>query len=794
MKNKETLPLIPLRDIVVFPHMIIPLFVARVKSVKAIDYAMAHNKNIILATQRIAKIQDPVPKDIYSIGVVADILQILKMTEGTVKVLVEGLCRAKIIHFNAQEEFFQVNINRLITSDQVTKEAEVLYRHSTTLFEQYVRLGQQIPPELVGSLGKIDDPGRFADMVAAHLPLKIKDKQDILGTLELTSRLEKLVRLLEAEIEILKIERRVKGRIRRQMEKSQKEYYLQEQMKAIQKELGKQDDFKSEIDELKDKIKKAKMPKEVNDKALKELKRLEMMPPMSAEATVVRNYIDWLIDLPWQKRTQDKLDIQAVEKILNEDHYGLTQVKERIIEYLAVRKLVDKMKGPILCFVGPPGVGKTSLGRSIARAMGRNFVRLSLGGVRDEAEIRGHRRTYIGALPGRIIQSLKRAGTKNPVFLLDEVDKMSTDFRGDPSSALLEVLDPEQNHSFSDHFLEVEFDLSEVLFITTANILYNIPPPLQDRMEILRIPGYTDYEKTMIAKNFLIPKKLSEHGLTKNNVTFSHNAIRRIIQEYTREAGVRNLDREIATICRKVAKEVAKKGKNTKIRISNKTLLRYLGVPKYRPERTEKISRIGLATGLAWTEFGGELLLTEVIVMDGKGKLILTGKLGDVMQESAQAALSYVRSRSQRLALEKYFYQKKDIHIHVPEGAIPKDGPSAGITMATALVSALTKKPVRNDVAMTGEITLRGRIIAVGGVKEKILAAHRHGISQVILPKDNEKDLRDIPPKIKKHLKIVLVENMDEVLQNALVDFDSIIAKEAMSFPEAFHDISPPPH
>ncbi|OGW13806.1 MAG: endopeptidase La [Nitrospinae bacterium RIFCSPLOWO2_12_FULL_45_22] len=795
MKKVETLPLVPLRDIVVFPQMIIPLFVARAKSIKAIDQAMTDNKNIVLATQKMAKIQEPASKDIYDIGIVGDILQTLKMAEGAVKVLVEGVCRAKILSFTPKEEFFEVNIRRLTPSEEITRGIEALYRHSSSLFEQYARLGQKLPQELVASLIKINDPGHFSDMVIAHLPLKITDKQDILATLDLTQRLEKISQILESEIEILKIERRVRGRIKKQMEKSQKEYYLQEQMKAIQKELGKHDDFKSEIEELKDKIKKAKMPKDVNDKALSELKRLEMMPPMAAEATVVRNYIDWLAELPWQKKTQDKLDIKEAEKILNEDHYGLSQVKERIVEYLAVRKLVEKMKGPILCFVGPPGVGKTSLGRSIARAMGRSFVRLSLGGVRDEAEIRGHRRTYIGALPGRIIQSMKKAGSKNPVFLLDEVDKMSTDFRGDPSSALLEVLDPEQNHSFSDHYLEVDFDLSEVLFITTANVLYSIPQPLQDRMEVLRLPGYTDYEKIKIAEDFLIPKKLAEHGLTEKNMIISRNAIRRIIQEYTREAGVRNLDREIAAICRKVAKDVAKKGKKTRIKIGAQGVTKYLGVPKYRPEKTEEMSRIGLATGLAWTEFGGELLLTEVIIMDGKGKLILTGKLGEVMQESAQAALSYVRSRSRQLGLEKYFYQKKDIHIHVPEGAIPKDGPSAGITMATALVSALTKRPVRNDVAMTGEITLRGRVLPIGGVKEKILAAHRYGISYVILPRDNEKDLKEIPVKIRKVVKIILVENMDEVLANALQDFEleekEELREERIAFPEAFQEISP---
>ncbi|HUU49458.1 MAG TPA: endopeptidase La [Nitrospinota bacterium] len=765
---KKRIPLLSLRDIVVFPHMIVPLFVGRDKSIKALEHAMLKEKNILLSTQKDAKVEDPKPEDIYSVGTVVGILQILKLTDGTVKVLVEGLSRAEILSFDEEKDFFQVKIIQREESIEATPEIKAMMRSLNSFFENYVKLNQKIAPEVVVSVANISEPGRFADTIAANLTLKISEKQGILETLDLKQRLEKLCKILNSEIEILQIEKKVRGRVKSQLEKSQKEYYLTEQMKAIQKELGKGDEFTSEIEELKNKIKMAKMPTEVNKKALKELKRLEMMTPMSAEATVVRNYIDWLVDLPWGKRTKEKLDISEAEIILNEDHYGLDKIKERILEYLSVRKLVKKMKGPILCFVGPPGVGKTSLGRSIARATGRNFVRLSLGGVRDEAEIRGHRRTYIGALPGRIIQYMAKAKSKNPVFLLDEVDKMSTDFRGDPASALLEVLDPEQNNSFNDHYLEVDFDLSEVLFITTANILYSIPPALQDRMEVLRLPGYTEDEKIKIAELFLIPKVLKAHGLSGKNIKFSKKVIRDTIQKYTREAGVRNLEREIANICRKVAKRIAKEGKKTKVLISSKGLNKYLGVPKYKHGKAEEKSEIGIATGLAWTEEGGELLVTEVILMDGKGNLTLTGKLGDIMQESAQAALSYVRSKANEFRLDKNFYKKKDIHIHFPEGAIPKDGPSAGITMATALISALTRTPVRNDVAMTGEITLRGKVLSIGGIKEKILAAHRGGIDTVILPKDNEKDLSDIPAEIKNALKIILVEKMEDVVKHAL--------------------------
>ncbi|MFV1951153.1 MAG: endopeptidase La [Nitrospinota bacterium] len=766
----RTLPLLPLRDIVVFPYMIIPLFIGRAKSVKAVENALSQERNILLSTQKNAKANNPEPDDIFKIGTIGEILQILKLADGTVKVLVEGKERAKVDSFLKNDDFFEVTVTGI--EEKVTTNSpdiKALMKNINSIFEKYIKLNQRIPPEILSSIANTDDPYLYADTVAAHLTLKISEKQQILELIDVNKRLEKIYNFIESELEMLKVENRVRGRVKKQMEKSQKEYYLTEQMKAIQKELGKHDDVKTEINDLKNKIKKAKMPKDINEKALKELKRLEMMPPMSAEATVVRNYIDWLVDLPWEIRTKDKLKIPEAEKILNNDHYGLEKIKERIVEYLAVRKLVKKMKGPILCLVGPPGVGKTSLGQSIARAMGRKFVRMSLGGVRDEAEIRGHRRTYIGALPGRIIQSIKKAKTKNPVFMLDEVDKMSTDFRGDPSSALLEVLDPEQNNAFDDHYLEVGFDLSEVMFITTANILYSIPQPLQDRMEVLRIPGYTEHEKMKIADIFLIPKKLSEHGLTDKNLHFSRAAIQTIIKQYTREAGVRNLEREIASICRKIAKKVVKDGRKTKVSITSRKVAKYLGTPRYRVGKAEDKNEVGLATGLAWTEVGGELLAIEVIVMDGKGKLTLTGKLGDVMQESAHAALSYVRSRSSKWGLNKNFYQKKDIHIHIPEGAIPKDGPSAGITMAAAIISGLTGISLKKDVAMTGEITLRGRVLPVGGVKEKILAAHRGEIRTVILPEENEKDMKDIPAAVRKSLEIIFVKTMDEVIKIVMV-------------------------
>jgi ATP-dependent Lon protease len=686
-----------------------------------------------------------------------------------VKILVEGKRRAKIRDFLPGDNLFTVEVDEITEQVKITPETKALMRSVPSTFESYVKLNKRISSDVVASVSNLDDPSHLADAIAAHLTVKLDEKQSILALLDPTERLEQAYALMRSEIEILNIERKIKNRVKKQMEKTQKDYYLNEQMRAIQKEMGDKDDAASEIKELEDKIKKKKMSEEANTKVMKELKKLKMMPPMSAEVTVVRNYIDWMISLPWQDQKDTRLDIKEAKRILDEDHYGLDKVKERILEYLAVQKLVNKIKGPILCFVGPAGVGKTSLARSISRATGRDFVRLSLGGVRDEAEIRGHRRTYIGALPGKILQYMKKAGTNNPVFLLDEVDKMSTDFRGDPSAALLEVLDPEQNNTFNDHYVDVDYDLSDVMFITTANTLYQIPLPLQDRMEIIRIAGYTEWEKMHIAKLFLIPKQVKPNGLTEKNITFTDNAILTVIRRYTKEAGVRNLEREIASICRKVAKEVVENGADTYIRVGSKVVAKYLGVHKFRYGEMEKKDEVGISTGLAWTEVGGELLTVEVTTMPGKGKLITTGKLGDVMQESAQAALSYVRSRAEKLGLDKDFYQNIDLHIHVPEGAVPKDGPSAGIAITTAIVSALIGKPVRRDVAMTGEITLRGRVLPIGGLKEKILAAHRGNIARVLVPRENEKDLKDIPDKILSAVSVSLVEHMDVVLKESLV-------------------------
>lgn len=767
--NYVLIPLLPLRDIVVFPHMVVPLFVGREKSIAALEEAMNKEKDILLAAQVNPKTNDPSPKDIYEIGTLASIIQLLRLPDGTVKVLVEGKRRAKVVRYVSDPSLFMVEVEAFIEEIDVSVETEALMRGVKSTFEQYVRLNKRIPPEMLASVSTIEDPSRLADTIVAHLTLKLPDKQSILEIIPAGERLEKLLSLMQSEIEILQVERRIRTRVKKQMEKTQREYYLTEQMQAIQKELGERDEFKTEIAELEEKARKKKMSIEAKDRIEKEIKKLKMMSPMSAEATVVRNYIDWVLSLPWEEMTKDKLDIEEAEKILNNDHYGLEQPKERIIEYLAVRSLVEKMKGPILCLVGPPGVGKTSLGRSIARAMSRKFIRLSLGGVRDEAEIRGHRRTYIGALPGKIIQSLKKAGSSNPVFLLDEIDKMSMDFRGDPSSALLEVLDPEQNHSFNDHYLDLDYDLSNVMFITTANTLPAIPLPLQDRMEIIRISGYIELEKVKIAQIYLVPKQREANGITEKNIIFAEAALKLIIRRYTREAGVRNLEREIASICRKVAREVAKSANRDKlIRVTPKKVGQYLGVPKFHFGLAEEHDQIGISTGLAWTEVGGELLTTEVSVMPGKGKMIVTGKLGDVMQESAQAAMSYVRSRADVLGLGRDFYDKLDVHIHLPEGAIPKDGPSAGITMATAITSALLKIPVRKDVAMTGEITLRGNVLPIGGLKEKLIAAHRGKIKNVLIPKENEKDLKEIPKKILKEMKITLVDHMDDVLKHAL--------------------------
>jgi ATP-dependent Lon protease len=749
--------------------MVVPLFVGRQKSIRALEEAMAKQKSILLAAQKDAKTNEPAEDDIYRVGTLGTVVQLLRLPDGTVKVLVEGKKRARIAKYLDDGEFFLVEVEPIEEAFEKTTEIEALIRTVNSTFENYVKLNKKIPPEMIMSVASIDEPSRLSDTIVAHLGIKLEDKQQLLEMLNPAERLEKVLGFMRSEIEILEVEKRIRSRVKKQMEKTQKEYYLNEQMRAIQKELGEKDEFKNEIQELEEKIKQKKMSAEAREKAEKELKKLKMMSPMSAEATVVRNYIDWIISLPWHEYTEDKLDIDEAEKVLEEDHYGLEKVKQRILEYLAVQGLVGHLKGPILCLVGPPGVGKTSLGRSIARCTGRKFVRVSLGGVRDEAEIRGHRRTYIGALPGKIIQSMKKAGSGNPVFLLDEVDKMSTDFRGDPSAALLEVLDPEQNTTFNDHYLDVDYDLSKVMFITTANNLERIPRPLQDRMEIIRIAGYTELEKLNIAKKYLIPKQREANGLQEANITISDSAVISLIRHYTKEAGVRNLEREIAAVCRKVAVEVVKKGRETHVKVTSKSLVPYLGPPRFRYGKAEAEHKVGMATGLAWTDLGGELLSTEVQVLPGKGKLTITGRLGEVMQESAQAALSYVRSRAEELGLERDFYQKIDIHIHVPEGAIPKDGPSAGITMATALVSALTRIPVRHDVAMTGEVTLRGFVLPIGGLKEKVLAAHRGGIRRVLIPVENEKDIQEIPAVILKSIDIELVEHMDQVLRKALV-------------------------
>jgi len=765
---RHHVPLLPLRDIVVFPAMVVPLFIGRERSIAALEHAMGQEKYILLCTQKDARRDEPKESEIYRVGTLAGILQMLRLPDGTVKVLVEGKFRAKVIQYLANPYFFQVEVEELLESWEPSPEIEALRRSVISSFETYTKLNKKVSQEAYQTVASLDDPSRLADTIAGHLTIKSEDKQGLLEILDPMRRLESVLTLINQENEVLSIENRIKNRVKKQMEKTQREYYLNEQMRAIQKEMGDKEDLKGEIQELERRLKKKRMSAEAASKVKHELKKLKLMSPMSAEATVSRNYIDWLLALPWYEKTKDNHDITEAERILNEDHYGLEKPKERILEYLAVQSLVKKMKGPILCLVGPPGVGKTSLAKSVARALGRNFVRLSLGGVRDEAEIRGHRRTYIGALPGKIIQSLRKAKSNNPVFCLDEVDKMSTDFRGDPSAALLEVLDPEQNVAFNDHYLDCDYDLSEVMFITTANNLYSIPLPLQDRMEIIRLPGYTEVEKLQIAEHFLIPKQSQANGLSKDNIQFSENAILTIIRLYTREAGVRNLEREIASVCRKVAREVAEKGPDHKVNVSSQSIAKYLGVPKYRYGRTEEKDEIGLTNGLAWTEFGGELLQTEVVVVPGRGKLLITGKLGEVMQESAQAALSYVRSKAETLGLPEDFYRKIDIHVHVPEGAIPKDGPSAGITIATSIISALIKVPVKRDVAMTGEITLRGRVLPIGGLKEKIIAAHRHQIKLVIIPRENEKDIKEIPARILKVVELVPVDHMDEVLRLAM--------------------------
>ncbi|GAB4166401.1 MAG: endopeptidase La [Geothermobacteraceae bacterium] len=776
----DLLPLLPLRDIVIFPHMVSPLFVGRPRSINALEAAMERGKTIFLATQKDPKNDDPERDDIYEIGTLGTIIQMLKLPDGTVKVLVEGKGRGRITGLVERDECHFVAIDRIDEPEVDSAETQALIRSVTEAFENYVNLSKKVPSEVLASVRGIDQAGRLADTIIAQLNVRLAEKQDILATFDPVDRLERLLALIEREVEILQIEKKIRTRVKNQMERSQKEYYLNEQMRAIQKELGEKDEFKQELRELEEKIEKKRMSKEATEKALGELRKLKMMSPMSAEATVVRNYLDWLLALPWKKGTRDRIDIERAEQVLEEDHYGLQKVKERILEYLAVQALARKIKGPILCLVGPPGVGKTSLGRSIARAMKRKFVRVSLGGVRDEAEIRGHRRTYIGAMPGKIIQGLRKAQVKNPVFLLDEIDKMSTDFRGDPSSALLEVLDPEQNASFGDHFLDVDYDLSDVMFVTTANTLHTIPRPLQDRMEIIRIEGYTEEEKLHISRRYLIPKQLEAHGLSDGQVSFSDKAIYEVVRRYTREAGVRNLEREIANICRKIARELVKGTDKKKVfQVAPAQVRKYLGVPRYNYGRREEEARAGLVTGLAWTEFGGELLNVEVVVLPGQGKLTVTGKLGEVMRESAQAALSYVRSRWDQLGLDEDFYHKLDLHIHVPEGAIPKDGPSAGITMATALASILTGRPVAPDLAMTGEITLQGRVLAIGGLKEKLLAARRGGIRRVLIPKENEKDLDDVPQQVRRDLEILAVEHMDQVLAEALPPADMTDVEEA---------------
>ena len=759
-------PVLPLRDIVVFPHMIVPLFVGRDKSVKALEDVMQDDKQILLVAQKNAGQDDPTVEDIYEMGTIGTVLQLLKLPDGTVKVLVEGSQRAKIVRYTENADFFQAEAELIQDTVDDSKDLEALSRSVVTQFEQYIKLNKKIPPEVLVSLNQIEDPGKLSDTIASHLALKISEKQELLEFVSAADRLERAYSFMESEIGVLQVEKRIRNRVKRQMEKTQREYYLNEQLKAIQKELGETEDGRDEAGEFEERIEKTKLSKDAKEKATQELKKLKSMSPMSAEATVVRNYLDWILSIPWGQRSRVKKDIKAAEKILNTDHYGLEKVKERILEYLAVQTRVRKMKGPILCLVGPPGVGKTSLGKSMAKATGRSFVRMSLGGVRDEAEIRGHRRTYIGSMPGKVIQGMKKAKTTNPLFLLDEIDKLGADWRGDPTSALLEVLDPEQNATFADHYLEVDYDLSDVMFVTTANTL-RMPQPLLDRMEIIRLSGYTEDEKVEIAKRHLINKQVKAHGLKKTEWSISDDALRDLVRLYTREAGVRNLERELANLARKAVKELATKSRKT-VRVTRRNLDKFAGVPRYRFGEMESEDLVGVTTGLAWTEVGGELLSIEALLMPGKGNIARTGKLGDVMQESVSAARSYIRSRMVTFGISPKFFDKRDIHVHVPEGATPKDGPSAGVAMCTSIVSALTGIPVRRDVAMTGEVTLRGRVLPIGGLKEKLLAAHRGGITTIIIPKDNEKDLVEIPDNVLKGLTIVPVSTVDEVLAEAL--------------------------
>ena len=764
----EVFPVLPLRDIVVFPHMIVPLFVGRDKSVRALEDVMKDDKQILLVTQKNAADDDPAVDAIFSVGTIGTVLQLLKLPDGTVKVLVEGGRRARIQRYTATDNFFEAEAEAIEEDPGDSQEMEALSRAVIAQFEQYIKLNKKIPPEVLVSVNQIEEPAKLADTIASHLALKIADKQDLLETAGVVARLERVYGFMEGEIGVLQVEKRIRNRVKRQMEKTQREYYLNEQMKAIQKELGEGEDGRDDIQELEDLIAKTKLSKEARDKAQQELKKLRNMSPMSAEATVVRNYLDWLLQIPWKKRSKVRKDLVAAEQVLNADHYGLEKVKERIVEYLAVQTRIGKLKGPILCLVGPPGVGKTSLGKSIARATGRNFVRMSLGGVRDEAEIRGHRRTYIGALPGKVIQGMKKAKTSNPLFLLDEIDKLGQDYRGDPSSALLEVLDPEQNNTFQDHYLEVDYDLSDVMFVTTANTL-RMPQPLLDRMEIIRLSGYTEDEKVEIAQRHLIPKQIKEHGLKQGEWSISADALRDLIRYYTREAGVRNLERELANLTRKAVKEILSTGK-LKVSVTRRNLDTYSGVRRFRYGEVEEIDMVGVTTGLAWTEVGGELLSIESVTVPGKGKVITTGKLGDVMKESVQAAESFVKSRCYTYGINPKLFERRDIHVHVPEGATPKDGPSAGVAMVTSIVSVLTGIPVRRDVAMTGEVTLRGRVLPIGGLKEKLLAALRGGLKLVLIPKDNEKDLTEIPDNVKKGLKIIAVSTVDEVIGHALTN------------------------
>ncbi|MBX2811389.1 MAG: endopeptidase La [Myxococcales bacterium] len=788
-------PLLPLRDIIVFPHQVVPLFVGRDRSIAAVESADTQGRELILSAQKRAKTNDPVPDDIYRVGTLANIIQPLSLPDGTVKVLVEGRQRVRIVRWLSNDPHFVVEYVPL--NDERTDVVDLETRISAiqTTFENFVKLNKRVPPDTLAMVTNIADPSRLADSIVTYLNLKLSDKQDLLEINSPFVRLARLKQLIESEIEILQVERKIRTRVKRQMERTQKEYYLNEQMQAIQKELGERDEFKNELQELEDRIDEKLLSTEADARCRQELKKLRMMSPMSAEATVLRNYLDWVLALPWASFSEDQLCLKDAELVLDEDHYGLVKVKERILEHLAVQVLVDKPKGPILCLVGAPGVGKTSLARSVARSMSRQFVRMSLGGVRDEAEIRGHRRTYIGAMPGKILQSLKRAGTSNPVFLLDEVDKMSADFRGDPSSALLEVLDPEQNSTFADHYLDLDYDLSHILFLATANTTASIPEPLKDRMEIIRLEGYTELEKLAIAKKYLIPKQREATGLSAKNIQFTDASIRYLCRRYTREAGVRSLDRHIASLCRKIARSVVTQGDDHMARMTEKRIEARLGKPRYPHLRTEEHDEIGLATGLAWTPAGGELLLTEVSVLPGKGKLILTGKLGEVMRESAHAAMSYVRSRADRLGIDRSFYAKVDIHVHVPDGAMPKDGPSAGITIATALTSALTGLPVRRDIAMTGEITLRGRVLPVGGLKEKSIAAHREAMRTVLLPQDNIADLEDIPESIQQAIKLIPISHVDEVLKHALVleDPDSFFLRLQGSLTEPSSSITSQP-